>query len=99
MNASQVDAALAERYSGDGWAKFFQFRPMTSYEASLSAIDLLVVGLWRRQDKIVAHEVKVDRGDFLRDLKKFKIKHQIALRISHEFYYVCPWGMIQRDET
>lgn len=99
MIAPQIEAALASRYSGRGWANFFQYRPMTSYEATYNAIDLLVVGLWRKHgDKIIAHEIKVARGDFLKDLKQFKKKHGIALQISHEFYYVCPWGLIKRDE-
>lgn len=99
MIAAQIEAALASRYSGRGWANFFQYRPMTSYEASLSAIDLLAVGLWRKHgDKIIAHEIKVARSDFLKDLKQFKKKHGIALEISHEFYYVCPWSLIKRDE-
>ena len=99
MIAAQIEAALASRYSGRGWANFFQYRPMTSYEASLSSIDLLAVGLWRKHgDKIIAHEIKVERSDFLRDLKQFKKKHGIALEISHEFYYVCPWSLIKRDE-
>jgi len=71
---------------------------MTSFEASLSAIDLLAVGLWHKHDKIIAHEIKIARGDFLKDLKQFKKKHGIALRISDEFYYVCPWGLIQKNE-
>lgn len=98
ITTEQIEAALGDRYKGRGWANFFQFRPMTSWEASSNAIDLLSVGLWRKQDKIVAHEIKISRSDFLRDLKKFKTKHGIALKISHEFYYVCPWGLIPKNE-
>lgn len=98
MITTQIEAALAERYKGRGWAKFFQFRPMTSFEASYNAIDLLAVGLWHKHDKIVAHEIKISRSDFLKDLKQFKKKHGIALKISDEFYYVCPWGLIQKNE-
>ena len=90
MIAPQIEAALASRYSGRGWANFFQYRPLTSYGATFSSIDLLSVGLWRKNgDKIIAHEIKVARSDFLKDLKQFKKKHGFALEISHEFYYVC----------
>ena len=99
MKAEQIEAALAERYKGRGWANFFQFRPMTSFEASLNAIDLVVVGLWHKHDKIIAFEIKVERSDFLKDLKEFKKKHRFALRISDEFYYVCPWGLIEKGEV
>jgi len=98
ITTEQIEAALAERYKGRGWAKFFQFRPMTSFEARVNAIDLLAVGLWRKHDKIIAHEIKIARGDFLRDLKQFKSKHSIAIKISHEFFYVCPWGLIEKNE-
>ena len=98
MTTEQIEAALADRYKGRGWANFFQFRPMTSFEATYNAIDLLAVGLWRKHDKIIAHEIKISRSDFLKDLKQFKSKHGIALKISHEFYYVCPWGLIPKDE-
>lgn len=98
MNAQDIELALASRYKGPGWATFFEFRPMTSFEATLGSIDLLAVGLWRRHDKIVAHEIKVTRSDFLTDLKKFRKKHKVALEISHEFYYVCPWSLIPKDE-
>jgi hypothetical protein len=98
MTAQEIEVALAERYKGQGWAKFFQFRPMTSFEAVLNAIDLLVVGLWHKNEKIIAHEIKVCRGDFLKDLQKFKHKHKFALQISEEFYYVCPFGLIKIEE-
>lgn len=98
ITTEQIEAALGDRYKGRGWAKFFQFRPMTSFEATYNAIDLLAVGLWRKHNKIVAHEIKVSRSDFLKDLKKFRDKHGIAIKISHEFFYVCPWGLIEKNE-
>jgi len=99
MLTQEIEAALAERYKGNGWAKFFQFMPMTSFEATLNQIDLLVVGLWRKHDKIIAFEIKVQRSDFLKDLKEFKKKHRFALRISDEFYYICPWALIEKEEV
>lgn len=99
MIAQQIEAALAERYKGRGWAKFFQFMPMTSFESVLNKIDLVAVGLWHKHDKIIAFEIKVERSDFLKDLKDFKKKHRFALRISDEFYYVCPWGLIDKGEV
>lgn len=99
MKAEQIEAALAERYKGRGWACFFQFMPMTSFESVLNKIDLVAVGLWHKHDKIIAFEIKVERSDFLRDLKDFKKKHRFALRISDEFYYVCPWGLVDKLEV
>ena len=99
MKAEVIEAVLAERYKGRGWACFFQFMPMTSFESVLNKIDLVAVGLWRKHDKIIAFEIKVERSDFLKDLKEFKKKHRFALRISDEFYYVCPWGLIDKKEV
>ena len=48
--------------------------------------------------KILAFEIKVERSDFLRDVEVFSKKHKYALEISHEFYYVCPWNLIDRSE-
>jgi len=99
MKAEVIEAVLAERYKGRGWACFFQFMPMTSFESVLNKIDLVAVGLWHKHDKIIAFEIKVKRSDFLKDLKDFKKKHRFALRISDEFYYVCPWGLIDKKEV
>lgn len=99
MTAEEIEAILADRYSGRGWALFFQYMPMTSFESTLNKIDLIAVGLWHRHDKIMAFEIKVGRSDFLKDLKSFKKKHQFALKISDEFFYVCPWGLIGKEEV
>ena len=99
MKVEVIEAVLAERYKGRGWACFFQFMPMTSFESVLNKIDLVAVGLWHKHDKIIAFEIKVERSDFLKDLKNFKKKHRFALRISDEFYYVCPWGLIDKKEV
>lgn len=99
MTAEEIEAILAERYKGPGWALFFQYMPMTSFEATMNRIDLIAVGLWHKHDKIMAFEIKVGRSDFLKDLKQFKKKHQFALRISDEFFYVCPWGLIEKEEV
>lgn len=99
MIAEEIEAILADKYSGRGWALFFQYMPMTSFESTLNKIDLIAVGLWHQHDKIIAFEIKIARSDFLKDLKNFKKKHQFAFRISDEFFYVCPWGLIEKEEV
>lgn len=99
MTAEEIEAILADKYSGRGWALFFQYMPMTSFESILNKIDLVAVGLWHQHDKIIAFEIKVQRADFLKDLKNFKKKHQYARLISDEFFYVCPWGLIEKEEV
>lgn len=43
--------------------------------------------------KIVIYEVKVDRGDFLRDGK-----YHCYLPYCHEMYFVVPTGMVKKEE-
>lgn len=99
MNAQEIEIALAEKFSGQGWAFFKQFRPMTSWEATMNSIDAIAVGLWHQNNKIIAFEIKVQRGDFLKDVDKFRHKHRFALEITHEFYYICPHGLIDKTEV
>jgi len=98
IGAERVEIALENRFSGQGWAFFKQFRPMTGWSAVYSCIDAVAVGLWLKNYKILAFEIKVERSDFLRDVEIFNKKHKYALEISHEFYYVCPWNLIDRSE-
>lgn len=47
----------------------------------------------RGTNLITGYEVKVDRKDFLNDGKWHLYK-----KMCNEFYFVCPWGMIQPQE-
>lgn len=50
-----------------------------------------------KQNCRVAYEVKVSRGDFLRDIKQ-PHKHRAALVHSNEFYFAAPEGMLRAEE-
>lgn len=41
----------------------------------------------------IGYEIKVDRGDFLRDDKWHEYRD-----VCHEMYFVCPWKLIQVEE-
>jgi hypothetical protein len=45
----------------------------------------------------IAYEIKVSRGDFLAEMKD-PDKRVAALRVSNEFYFVAPKGLIQPQE-
>jgi hypothetical protein len=77
---------------------FNEFRPLTGYEATNSAIDALAFGTYKNEC-IISFEIKTSRNDFLADRKNFYQKHNYALKISHEFYYVCQWGLIEKEEV
>ena len=99
MIAKEIELALARKFSGQGWAFFQQYRPMTSFEATMNSIDAVAVGLWHQNNKMIAFEIKVARSDFLKDVDTFRHKHRFALEITHEFYYICPWGLIDKSEV
>lgn len=46
----------------------------------------------------LSYEIKVSRGDFLRDMKITK-KHDGARALSNEFWFVAPPGVIKREEV
>jgi len=59
----------------------------------LLIFDALAVARSWAHPRIIGYEVKVDRGDFLRDTK-----WPGYLKYCHEFYFVCPVGLIQPEE-
>lgn len=97
MNAEEITVALENRFS-KGHACFREFRTLTGY-ANARYIDFLAVGLWETTWGIKSFEVKISKADFFQDVATFEHKHGDALDISHEFYYVCPWGMIEKGEV
>ena len=98
MNEEFILNLLALKHQ-KGFAFFPKFRPMTSYDATLSEIDALAVGLWVQNMGIFAYEIKTSLQDFRADIDKFQYKQRFALKFSTEFYYVCPWGLIPKNEV
>jgi len=97
MNEELVLDLLALKHK-KGFAFFPKFRPMTSFDATLNEIDALAIGLWEQNKGIFAYEIKTSLQDFRTDVDKFQYKHRFALELSTEFYYVCPWGLIPKNE-
>jgi len=44
-----------------------------------------------------AYEIKISRSDFLREIKNPE-KRKAALRVSNQFYFVAPEGLIKPEE-
>ena len=97
MNADDIKCFLRLKYS-QTWALYEEFRPFTGFDGNVNQIDAIAVGLYAKNEKIIAFEIKTERGDFLKDVSQFMHKHRFALEISNEFYYVCPWGLIDKTE-
>lgn len=98
MNADIIKQALARRFSRT-YAFFQEFRPFTGFAGNVNQIDAIAVGLYNMDTRIIAFEIKVSRADFKDDVARFRRKHKFAIELSHEFYYVCPWKLIDKSEV
>lgn len=55
----------------------------------------------RKSGYIVEYEIKISRSDYIADTKKDKWRHfelRVETNIPNYFYYVCPEGLIQKEE-
>lgn len=98
LTADIIKALLAEKYKKSGHSIFMEFRTATGYNRA-RYIDVVAIGLYHKNAGIKAFEIKVARADFLNDVRQFSQKHEDALEVSHEFYYVCPWKLIEKGEV
>lgn len=89
----------APRNGLGGWAVFDEFIPGTGTSSSAgSRIDVWAMNVWPSGGFVtIAYEIKVSRGDFLRELKDDH-KRDWALTFSDEFYFVAPKDLIKPDE-
>jgi hypothetical protein len=97
LTAATIKEILAAQYRA-GYACFPEFRTRTGYDLA-HYVDFLAVGLWQKTWGIKSFEIKVSRSDFAIDAAHFETKHADALELSSEFYYVCPWKLIGKDEV
>jgi len=61
-------------------------------------IDAFAINCFHSNDLLkIAYEIKVSRGDFLRELKHdYKRRH--AMMLSNQFYFVTPKGLVTPEE-
>lgn len=76
----------------NGWELFPEF------QLHFRRVDLLAVRLYNSGPPLVAYEIKVDRGDFLSEIKN-PSKRIEAQEFAAEFWLAAPEGLIQRDEV
>ena len=98
--------ALRQRH-GDGWL-YLTHLPITSGVASgyrndspllaQRIIDAFAIALWPSLGfRRVAYEIKVDRTDWLNELKD-PTKRAQAVYLSHEFWFVLAEGVYQQGD-
>lgn len=98
----RIAMLLRQRHDGREWAYFDELRTKTGYgygDSSYGYIDGFAFGLWNKNKLAIAYEIKVSRQDFQKDIATFTEKQKDALRNSHQFYYVCPQGLLEPSEV
>lgn len=80
--------ALSAHADGEKHAMFFELRLSTGWSGSEQRLDAWSIPLWPSLgSSLIAYEVKVSRGDFMKEIKNPE-KRQAGLKRSNEFYFV-----------
>jgi hypothetical protein len=88
MTTAEVLDALTRRHSLPEWLTYRE----------CWRIDLLAWRCWGTvHHRRIGYEVKVSRGDFLAEARK-PDKQVRALELTHQSFFACPAGLIQREE-
>lgn len=119
MNTGELKRVLRAHYVGaDGnseeWVLFDELRSDAGFNGGTSQCDLLAVNTWpSRGFRRVGHEVKVSRGDWLKEMKN-PAKADWWWKLCHHWYLVVPkpyrdivkdgelpdgWGLMEVSDT
>lgn len=92
MTAETILSVLSKKHNQDVFVPGCKNGP-TWFNDHLRIMDAWVMKRSWSNLHTWAYEIKVSRGDFLSDSKWTDY-----LQYCHEFYFVCPWGMIKTEE-
>jgi len=92
MTAKIIRDALATKHSSDIFVPECK-TGQTWFNDKLRKLDAWVLRRSWVHFGTIGYEIKISRSDFLRDKKWPEY-----LDYCHEFYFVCPWGMIQKND-
>ncbi len=92
VKAHQIKNALSKKHRDDFFLTEVKNGPSWSGN-NLLILDALAIKKSWSKPCITGYEIKVDRGDFLRDQK-----YVHYLQYCHKFSFVCPKGLIKPDE-
>jgi hypothetical protein len=97
VRAYEIKKALEQYHSDPSkWTIFFEVKngpTWTARKGELLRMDGLAIKKSWTQPQFVGYEIKCSRSDFLQDEK-----WPGYLEYCHKFYFVCPKGLISRDE-
>ena len=92
IRADQIEHQLEIKHRQDGF--FSQVKNGPSWtSAGLLILDAIAIKKSWTKPLITGYEIKVDRGDFVRDEKWVHY-----LQYCHKFYFVCPKDLIRPEE-
>ena len=93
MKAKDILSVLERRHKGDVFIPECKTGP-SWLNNNLRIMDAWVMKRSWSDLRTWAYEIKVSRSDFLRD-----DKWREYLPYCNEFYFVCPWGLIDPEEV
>lgn len=101
---TEIRRALETHYLGakgasEEWVLIHEARRGPGFSGNSGAIDLLAINTWESRGlQRVAHEIKVSRGDWVREMQN-PGKADWIWRITHQFFLVvpAPFDSIVRD--
>jgi len=89
--------ALREKYQQPEWELLFELRNGTGSTFE-NSIDAFVINTYPSKDfHRIAFEIKHSRNDFMNEIKN-PDKRKFAMSISNEFYFLCSYNFISKDE-
>ena len=91
ITAADIKKSLSKRHENDFYLTEVKTGP--TWFNTFYRIDAMAMARSWANPKITMYEVKVNRGDFLKDQK-----YQKYFTYCHEFYFACTPDLIQRDE-
>jgi len=98
MSAADVMNSIRARFAAQNEYTVLQQVANATGMSCYSWIDAVVISLWPSAGcKRSAYEIKVHRGDWLRERENPE-KNQWVREYCHEFSYVAPNGIIKEDE-
>lgn len=94
MNIFQL---LDRKYGGEEWIFLQEVRNRPGFRSS-NSLDGVAMGLWEsRGCEVIGFEVKISRGDWLRELKNPK-KAEVGYSLVDRFYLACDKGVAFETE-
>jgi hypothetical protein len=100
LDAHTIVGVLQKKHDPRQWAFFDELRIGTGYgKDSEQRMDAWAIHYFPSKRNVVrCYEIKISRNDFFSEIKK-PLKRRAGLRLSNEFYFVVPAGLVQAEEV